>query len=268
MNLFVPVTAKGEEIKSFQFWFFKFSWVWPLASNSPKYQLVLVNSLALLFLSCFLGTVYAEFLFITDHEGDVAMIAECLCTTFIGTQFIIRILYLIFHRNQMKDVLQKFYKNIYVHKSEDEKRHDACEKSLRLVYFMSFSFFVTLTIMYTGVAVLVIRDPYSRSKPYLYKMRFAYDSQEPLNYAFTTLYTGWVGFASVTLIAAQDCFIGTTLTYCAVRYDMLRDDLDTLFERSIRSLTHGSISGRDNNLHKIFQQKLKVIIQKHQTLDK
>ncbi|XP_055837978.1 odorant receptor 13a-like [Episyrphus balteatus] len=266
MNLFVPVTAKGEEINLIQFWFFKFSWLWPLASNSPKYDLVLVNLLALLGLSCFVGTVYAEFLFMNDHEGDLAKIAECLCTTFIGTQFIIRILHLMFRRHQMRDVLKKFYGSIYVPKSENEQLHIACEKSLRLVYFMSFTFFVTLSLMFTAVGLLVIGDPHSRTKPYLYKMRFAYDSQDPWNYAFTTLYTGWVGFASVTLIAAQDCFIGTTLTYCAARYDLLQNDLDTLYERSIRSFEYPSKPLQD--FHKVFRRKLGIIIQKQQDLDR
>nr|AOE48092.1 putative odorant receptor OR26 [Scaeva pyrastri] len=270
MKFFIPITAKGEQLKSALFWLFKLSWVWPMDPDSSGYWTLVVNCLALLFLSCFFGTVYAEFLFITEHEGDIAKIAECLCTTFVGTQLIIRILHLIVRRNQMRDVLQKFYREIYLHNTEDEKRHNDCESNLRLVYFMSITFFLTLFFMYLSVAIVVARDPTSRSKPYLYQMQFSYDSQLPWNYAFTTLYTGWVGISTVTIISAEDCLIGITLRYCEMRYTMLHEDLEKLYETSLKSLVtkKPTLYHQTNDLYKIFNQKLKVIIGKQQGIDR
>ncbi|XP_055844697.1 uncharacterized protein LOC129911066 [Episyrphus balteatus] len=267
MKFFIPTTSRGERINSIMFWLLKFNWVWPLAEDSPEYQNIIVNCLVWILLSGFFAVFYAEYLFIKVNQKDISQVAEGLCALIIGTQGIVRVFHLILRRNQMRDVLQKFYKKIYVEKTENEKLHTSCENSLRLVYFMTWSFLLTLFFIYLSAAIKVARDPRSNEKPYLVKMEFFYDAQEPWKYAFTVIYTGYVGFCTACIISAEDFIVGSTLTHCAARYQMLHKDLSELYEKSLKSFKSLN-QEKPDEMYNIFRANLKVIIKKQQNLDK
>ncbi|XP_055911519.1 uncharacterized protein LOC129945687 isoform X2 [Eupeodes corollae] len=233
MKFFIPTTARGDKIESIMFWLLKFNCVWPLAKYCPEYQNFIVNCLVWILLSGFFATFYAEYLFIKVNQKDISQVAEGLCALIIGTQGIVRVLHLIFRRNKMRDILQKFYKQIYI----------------------------------DNAAIKVARDPKSNSKPYLVKMEFFYNAQEPWKYAFTVIYTGYVGFCTACIISAEDFIVGTTLTHCAARYSILHEDLAQLYEKSLITFTSLNQQKADE-IYDAFRANLKVIIKKQQNLDK
>ncbi|XP_055844696.1 odorant receptor 13a-like [Episyrphus balteatus] len=271
MRFFKPTTAKGESINSLIFWLFKFNWVWPLDYESHWFNLFIVNCLALIFLSCCFVTIYAEYLYINANQGDINKVAQCLCGFIFGILVIIKILHLVFQREQMRRILNTFYTEIYIHKSENETLNKECKRSLRLVYFMSSTFFLTTFSQFLSLGIAIATDPTSNSKPYLVNMQFPYDAQEPWKYAFTIMYTGWAAFSVVSITSAEDCLIGTTLSNCTVRYKMLNEDLSNLYENTLKSPRIQNKSkletNQNNELHKIFHNKLSAIIRKQQVLD-
>lgn len=132
---------------------------------------------------------------------------------------------------------------------------------------MTWSFLLTLFFIYLSAAIKVARDPKSNSKPYLVKMEFFYNAQEPWKYAFTVIYTGYVGFCTACIISAEDFIVGTTLTHCAARYSILHEDLAQLYEKSLITFTSLNQQKADE-IYDAFRANLKVIIKKQQNLDK
>lgn len=114
MEYFVPLQFDNRPIiLPIQVAGYKFNFLWPLKEDASILSR-LVNNICLgVSVLCYIGTILGEFTFIGENIGDIPAVAECLCTSFMGVQYIIRIFVLLSRQRALRKLLRNFYRDIY-----------------------------------------------------------------------------------------------------------------------------------------------------------
>lgn len=120
---------------------------------------------------------------------------------------------------------------------------------------------VPLTYLLSSAPIESFKNPTDK-KPYVYRMEFPYDAQEPTKYLLTQIFSGWVGFSCVTMMTAEDGIMAGALIYAEERYLKLHQDLQDLLETSQLMRKKSS-----KKLSTIFKEHLIGIIKRQQIID-
>ncbi|XP_014103705.1 odorant receptor 74a isoform X2 [Bactrocera oleae] len=270
MDYFVPLQFDNRPIiLPIQVAGYKFNFLWPLKEDASILSR-LVNNICLgVSVLCYIGTILGEFTFIGENIGDIPAVAECLCTSFMGVQYIIRIFVLLSRQRALRKLLRNFYRDIYFTHADDAA---LCKEINSIIRFMNIftQFYYTPMVLILALYVYDVASVglASPDKPFIYRMSFRwYDAQVPLQFIITAIYSGWLTISCVTIWTAEDYTLCLVLCHASFRYKKLRLDLQQLLEMARADLKGGETPCTNQNLHTAFRRRLCEIFRRQQRLN-
>ncbi|XP_067637075.1 odorant receptor 74a-like isoform X2 [Eurosta solidaginis] len=219
---------------------------------------------------CYLLTILGELTFMIENIDNIAKVADCLSTSFMGIQYIIRIFLHIIHRPETRNLLTNFYKYIYFTDAENAKLNKKIKLQIRYadiftkIYYTAGIAFITLyalDVMRVGLT--------SPDKPFIYRMSFRwYDAQVPLPFLITALYSTWLTYSTVAIWAAEDYMLCVVLCHCSYRYKELRMNLEHLLDASRKDVNLTGEAYTNMDLHKAFRRRLYDVFRRQQQFNR
>ncbi|XP_020717798.1 uncharacterized protein LOC110119025 [Ceratitis capitata] len=270
MDFFVPLQHDNSPIiLPIQVAGYKFNFLWPLKEDANVFMR-LISSLCLgVSILCYIGTILGEVTFVAENFSDIPAVADCLSTSFMGIQYIIRIFVLLSRQRPMRKLLTNFYRDIYFTSADDGALYKEINTIIRFVNIFTRFYYTPMVLilgLYTyDVASVGLAYP---DKPFIYRMSFRwYDAQAPLPFIITAIYSGWLTISTVTIWTAEDYTLCMVLCHASFRYKKLRLDLQELFEASRADLRCGEARRKNEDLHTAFRRRLCDIFQRQQDLN-
>ncbi|XP_054731011.1 odorant receptor 35a-like [Anastrepha obliqua] len=272
MVYFVPLQSDGRRISlPLQIRCYKLNFLWPFKENANLLSRVLNDVALFVSVLCYFGTIVGEFTFVSEHLDNLSAIADCLSTSFVGVQYIIRIFVLYRRQRPMKKLLEKFYRNIYFTSADEATLYRQIGIIMRYANILTRFYYITI-VLFLGlyaydVACIGLASP---DKPFIYRMSFRwYDAQAPLPFIITAIYTGWLTISCVTIWAAEDYTMCLVLCHASFRYKELRLYLRRLLEtaRAEVSCEEARSMSRNENLHQVFRRRFYDIFRRQQHLN-
>ncbi|XP_011185366.2 odorant receptor 13a-like [Zeugodacus cucurbitae] len=260
MDYFVPLQFDNRPIKlPIQITGYKFNCLWPLKEDASVLWRLFNNVCLSVSVLCYIGTILGEFTFI----------AENLCTSFMGVQYIIRIFVLLSRQRPLRQLLRNFYRDIYFTDADDAALCKEINSIIRFINIFTQFYYVPMVLI-LGLYVYEVASVgmASPDKPFIYRMSFRwYDAQAPLQFIITAIYSGWLTISCVTIWTAEDYTLCMVLCHASFRYKKLRLDLEQLLETARADLRSGETRCTNLNLHIAFRRRLCDIFQRQQRLN-
>nr|AKI29034.1 odorant receptor 35a [Bactrocera dorsalis] len=270
MDYFVPLQFGNRPIKlPIQVAGYKFNFLWPLKEDAGILSRLVNNICLSVSVLCYIGTIVGEFTFIGENIADIAAVAECLCTSFMGVQYIIRIFVLLSRQRALRKLLRNFYRDIYFTPADDAGLYKEINSIMRFMNIFTQFYYVPMMLILVlyvyDVASVGLASP---DKPFIYRMSFRwYDAQVPLQFIITAIYSGWLTISCVTIWTAEDYTLCLVLCHASFRYKKLRLDLQQLLEMARADLKCGETPCTNQNLHIAFRRRLREIFRRQQRLN-
>ncbi|XP_037931618.1 odorant receptor 74a-like [Teleopsis dalmanni] len=267
MGYFVPMLKNNKHLAyPLQFNGYKYNFIWPLSENSPWWQRCLKGILILISLCFYVLTIAGEYTFVLENGNNIPDLADCLSTTFMGTQYIFRISVWVKRQNEMRALYRRFYKQIYFIDTEDADFNKEIKNYTRFVDFFTKLYYVPMMLLYMMFGYeFYTQGMASRDKPHIYRMSIHwYDAQAPLPYIFTAVYSGWLCWSCVGVWAADDFSLCVMLCHASYRYKALQKNLGNLL-KEVREEAAKCLQPADQ-LHTIFRRKLYQVLSREQKL--
>lgn len=120
MSLFNPLPNDSHDTFAFpsQCFLLKFNGAWPLKQSSSSQSILdhlyLFWAYSLIILIAL--TCYAQASYLIASWGDILIVTECGCTTFMGIHNLLRLIHLSINRRALKKLIASFVKDIWISK--------------------------------------------------------------------------------------------------------------------------------------------------------
>ncbi|EDW71039.2 uncharacterized protein Dvir_GJ17123 [Drosophila virilis] len=257
----------------FQCIWLKFNGSWPLKTSSKKpkpgmrYNMFAVTySLWAWYVIVLVGiTICFQTAFLVKNFGDIIMITENCCTTFMGALNFVRLLHLRFNQRKFRELIKQFAIDIWIPDNLNANIAKECRK--RMTTFQVMTVLLSCLILMYCVLPLVelfwIVGIDASIKPFPYKMHFPYDPNKNwIRYILTYLFTAYAGICVVTTLFAEDSLLGFFITHMCGQFCLLHERIDAL-----RNLTNKQTSFGKNMDDQIKQMRsLKQASEHHNKL--
>uniref|UniRef100_A0A1B0GFU8 Odorant receptor n=1 Tax=Glossina morsitans morsitans TaxID=37546 RepID=A0A1B0GFU8_GLOMM len=214
---------------------------WPLEDDAPRWAYVFDRFCWFLAFIVFVLTNDAELRYLRVNMQNLDELLNGVPTYLVLIEAHIRGFTLGYRKNKFKNLLRKFYTDIYV----DERQHPSFYKKIQPrfwpLYVFSSMYVATLTnFIVTPLALLLTRG----SRELTFKMIPLFDYRYFPIYLPCLLSNIWVGFLVVSLFSAEPNILGLVVLHLHSRYLIMNENLRKKTENLLKNPSNTEIARR------------------------
>ncbi|KAM8717885.1 hypothetical protein ACLKA7_004563 [Drosophila subpalustris] len=232
MVRYVPLLANGQRVKlSWPLKLFRLNHIfWPLDKSTSTKWRYFDYSLALMGWIILLLHNDAQLRYLRS-QTDVNDFMSGMPTYLIIVESQIRSLHILWHREQLREVLEKFFSSIYVDPNKEPKIFLQIELKLRLNRFVSGLYLAAVS----GYVLLPIVMLVKGSKDLLLPMILPFNV-EPLHiFVPLTLSSVWVALQTDSMSFGETALLCELMGHLKARHQLIQRDLDESIEQILRA---------------------------------
>ncbi|XP_062123316.1 odorant receptor 74a-like [Drosophila sulfurigaster albostrigata] len=212
--------------------------MWPREDN-PTQRDRYIDRFLIVFaflMHCFQAELDAHYLL--NNLEDIEDFSAGLPTILLQTEVIVRYVDVINHRDELKDLLKRFYANIYVSQESDQSVFSRISRQLlgpRLITV----FYVTTMLNYFQEFVVNIL---AGGREMIYKQVYFFDNTKMPQYLILIGINFWVGILIITMLFGDLNLLGELLMHLNACYLQLGKDLRSGAARLLESNDSSNIA--------------------------
>ncbi|XP_073821542.1 odorant receptor 35a-like [Musca autumnalis] len=235
--LFTPLLASGKAVKlPWPLAYYRRCNIiaWPLEDNAAWWAYIITKSTYVLGFLIFLMHNEAELRYFYKNRNKLDDFLTGIPTYFVLVEIHLRAFTSSLNKKTFKQMLKKFYAEIYI---EESSRPDIHARNIRNYYpVLAFS------MLYLGVYMFYIAFPVygiaMGGKPLLYKMILPFDYQPWVLYIPLVLSNVWLGTIVISTIAGESYTLTMFIHNLDGRYQIMSENLILSVEKILKSTTN------------------------------
>uniref|UniRef100_A0A1B0ASD4 Odorant receptor n=1 Tax=Glossina palpalis gambiensis TaxID=67801 RepID=A0A1B0ASD4_9MUSC len=214
---------------------------WPLEDDAPRWAYFFDRFCWLLAFIIFVLTNDAELRYLRFNMQNLDELLNGVPTYLVLIEAHIRGFTLGYRKNKFKNLLRKFYSDIYV----DERQHPSLYKKIQprfwpLYVFSSMYVATLINFIVTPLILLLSRG----SRELTFKMIPPFEYRSLPIYLPCLLSNIWIGFLVVSLFSAEPNILGLVVLHLHSRYLLMNQDLQKKTANLLKNPSNSEIARR------------------------
>ncbi|XP_051862841.1 odorant receptor 74a-like [Drosophila albomicans] len=205
--------------------------MWPREDN-PTERDRYIDRFLIVFaflMHCFQAELDAHYLL--NNLEDIEDFAAGLPTILLQTEVIVRYVDVINHRDELKDLLKRFYTNIYVPQESDQSVFSRISRQLLGPRMITVFYVATMLNYFQEFVVNILAG----GREMIYKQVYFFDNTKMPQYLILIGINFWVGILIITMLFGDLNLLGELLMHLNACYLQLGKDLRLAAARLLES---------------------------------
>ncbi|XP_064535402.1 odorant receptor 35a [Drosophila montana] len=229
MVRYVPRMADGQRVKlSWPLALYRLNHIfWPIdASTSSNWRRL---DFAIALLGCLIFMLHndAELRYLRFHRSNLDTLLTGMPTYVILVEAQLRALDILWHRNQLRQLLQRYFSSIYVDRDAEPQLFRQIELKLIPNRVVASLYLIAVS----GYAIAPIAMLITGRKDYVFPMIPSFDAQPLYLFVPLVLSSVWVALSIDTMEFGETTLLCELVAHLKGRYELLQRDMESSIER-------------------------------------